>query len=91
MSKKRRVDSPVRKLSDVSAVAPPVPTVDGASSPLDALLRAIGRERGDARRLFDDLNLSTADKAYRYLVSQGRVPAGMTLEEFTPLYGQVVA
>jgi len=60
-------------------------------SPLDDLLRCMGFDLpAQARCQFDDLNLLTAEKAFAWLGSVDRLPAGMGLEQFLPLYAAIM-
>jgi hypothetical protein len=70
---------------------PPFPVIPDYG-PLEGLLHTMQvNSPADAARHFDDLGLNTPEKAFAFLESVGRLPAGCALEEFRALYIQILA
>lgn len=80
------------KRTPKTTVSPPPFPVIPDYGPLEILLRSMQvAAPADAARYFDDLGLITPERAFDFLVSVGRLPAGCALEEFRALYAQILA
>lgn len=79
-------------VAPVSLASLPEPvTISSTAQALDKLLSDAKISRQEALSLLKKYGITTAESAYRGLRFAGYVPAGMTLEEFQPLYAELVA
>lgn len=70
-----------KKVVALSPPAPPLP------SPLERLLSSLEiATAGEVRRKWDDLGLLSAQKAFGWVESVGRMPSGMDFDQFVSLY-----
>ncbi|MDD5169010.1 MAG: hypothetical protein PHN75_09345 [Syntrophales bacterium] len=76
------------KKAPAQVSAPPSSAVEHESHSWDALLAASQTSREKFIALMDSLGLSDTD-AYRFLKSQGRLPDGMSQDDFVNVYHQM--
>jgi len=80
-----------KKTPKQTILPPPFPVIPDYG-PLESLLHSMQVESlADAARHFDDLGLITPERAFAFLESVGRLPAGCALDDFRPLYAQIMA